>query len=116
MIGHMPLIEIRKAGKAPKAVWIWVGMDGKKWAASWADFEDTLAHPKVCIEDKDRIDQLDLRFLVGMQVHIDGNDDRVLEAHLASLKAGAKDVFTLWRGELVWDRGEGHGASASRPD
>lgn len=113
MIGHMPLISIRKAGKAPKAVWIWVGMGGQKWAASWADFEDTLAHPQIQIEDKDRIKTLDLRFLVGLQVHIDGTDDRVLEAHIASLKAGAKDVFTLWRGELVWDRGEDYAVSAS---
>ena len=112
MIGHMPLVEIRKAGMRPKAVWVWVGMDGKKWASSWADFEDHLAHPQVCIEDKDNIGALDLRLLVGMQVHIDGNDDRVLEAHLASLKAGAKDVFTLWNGELIWDRGEEYAVSA----
>ena len=113
MTGHMPLIEIRKAGMRPKAVWIWVGMDEPKWDAQWADFEDTVAHAKVHIEDKDDIKRLDLRFLVGMQVHIDGNDDRVLDAHVASLKAGAKDVFTLWRGELVWDRGEDYAVSAS---
>ena len=113
MIGEQGVIRIRKAGKRPKAVWLWVGINRDKWAAEWVNFSDLWAHPDVCIDPKDKIDLLDLRFLVGLQVHIDGDDttERVLAAHLAALKAGAKDVFTMHRGELIWDRGEDYAVS-----
>lgn len=108
MIGHMPLIRIRKAHKRPKAVWVWVGITSNNWAATWHQFSDLLSHPEIQIEPEDNIKNLDLRFLVGLQVHIHGNDktDRIFGAHIACLEAGAKDVFTLHDGELIWDKGE----------
>lgn len=108
MIGHIPLVVIRMAYKRPKAVWIWVGTTQDEWAASWHLYSDLLAHPWITIEPKDRIEQLDLRFLVGLQVHIDGNDtiDRIYDAHLACMKAGVADVFTFHNNEIIHDKGE----------
>lgn len=108
MIGHMPLIALRMAHKRPKAVWLWVGIPPNNWAANWHEFEDLLAHPEVVIEPSDNPKILDLRFLVGLQVHIDGNDtdDRMFGVHLACMAAGASDVFTFHNGELIWDKGE----------
>lgn len=113
MIGHMALISIRKAHKRPEAVWVWVGTGREKWAARWPEFSDLYAHPEIVIEAKDNPKTLDLRFLKGLQVHVDGNDktDRILGTHLACLIAGAKDVFTFHQGELIYDRGEDYGIS-----
>lgn len=108
MIGHMPLIQIRMAHKRPKAVWIWVGIPRTNWAANWHEFEDLQSHPEIVIEPSDNPKNLDLRFLVGLQVHIDGDDttDRIYGVHLACIEAGASDIFTLHQGELIWDKGE----------
>lgn len=108
MIGHMPLVALRIAQKRPKAVWIWVGTRHKEWASSWHLYSDLLAHPWITVEPQDRIPQLDLRFLVGLQVHIDGEDtvDRIFDTHLACMKAGVRDVFTYHNGELIHDKGE----------
>lgn len=112
MIGHKQLIRMRKAHKRPKSVWLWVGMDKGSWAARWHLYSDLWAFPEVLIEPKDNIKSLDLRFLVNLQVHISGKDlDRLVQAHLACMKAGAKDVFTLMNDELVWDKGEKIGLS-----
>lgn len=116
MIGHIPLISIRKAGKRPEAVWIWVGKGREEWAVLWANFSDLLAHPEIVVQAQDDLKCLDLRCLKNLQVHVDGNDstDRIFGVHLACLKAGAKDVFTYHNGELIWDRGEDYGISKAR--
>lgn len=108
MIGHMPLIQMRRAHKRPAAVWIWVGMDKTKWAASWHLYSDLWSHPEVTIEPDDKIKELDLRFLVNLQVHVQGNDtkDRMLQTHLACMRAGASDVFTLLDDDFIHDEGE----------
>lgn len=113
MIGHMPLIRMRLARKRPKAVWVWVGITNLPWAAQWHKFSDLWAHPEIIIEPSDNPKSLDLRCLTGLQVHIDGNDttDRIYRVHMACMEAGAKDVFTLHKGELIWDRGEQVGIS-----
>lgn len=107
MIGHEPLIRMRIARKRPKSVWVWVGMDKGSWAARWHLYSDLWAFPEVVIEPTDQILTLDLRFLVGLQVHLGGDDtNRLVEAHIACMKAGVSDVFTLINDELVWDKGE----------
>ncbi len=113
MIGDKALICMRLAHKRPKAVWLWVGITQLDWAASWHLYNDLWAHPEIVIEPKDNIKSLDLRFLTGLQVHIDGNDttDRMFAAHVACMKAGAKQVFTLHDGELIYDQGEEIGVS-----
>lgn len=112
MIGHMPLLALRMAGKRPKAVWVHLGMDPLQQAASWDKFEELLAHAHIVIEEADKIPKLDLRFAVGMQVHIDGDDyPRLIEVHAAFLKAGAQAVFTLYRDELIIDWKEDHASA-----
>jgi hypothetical protein len=108
VIGHMPLIRIRMARKAPKAVWVWVGIGRDFWASHWEEFSDLYDHPEVVMEAKDNPKFLDLRFMKNLQVHVDGNEStaRILDVHVACLKAGAKDVFTFHKGELIWDKGE----------
>ncbi len=107
MIGHKALIRMRQARKRPKAVWVWVGMDKDKWAASWHLYSDLWAHPNLNIEPTDNIKELDLRFLVGLQVHIHGDDtNQVYSFHAACIKAGAKDIFTFHQDELIHDQGE----------
>lgn len=115
MIGHIPLVRMRLAHKRPKAVWIWVGITQLPWAASWHKYSDLWAHPEIVIEPKDNPKYLDLRFLTGLQVHVDGNDttDRIFATHLACMKAGAREVFTLHNGELIIDKGEEVGIPAA---
>ena len=112
MIGHKQLIRMRKARKRPKSVWVWVDMDKGSWAARWHLYSDLWAFPEVLIEPKDNIKNLDLRFLVKLQVHVLGTDlDRLVQAHLACMQAGAASVFTLMNDELVIDQGEKIGVS-----
>lgn len=107
MIGDVPLRALRMARKAPKAVWVWVGINPVSMAAQWQDFSEFLPHPEVDILPADKIETLDLRFAVGLQVHIDGNDtrDRILAAHRAFSYAGAKAVFTMLEGNLIYNPG-----------
>lgn len=106
MIGDMPLKRIRMAGKAPKAVWVWVGINPSSIAAQWHEIPEFWNHPEVDILPSDRIELLDLRFAVGLQVHIDGDSkDRILEAHRAFSYAGAKMVISLIEGTLILNEG-----------
>ena len=107
MIGDMPLKRIRMAGKAPKAVWVWVGMHPTEMSALWPEIPEFHSHPEVAILPTDRIELLDLRFAVGLQVHIDGDDtrERILKAHRAFTEAGAKVVATMIEGNLLFNEG-----------
>jgi hypothetical protein len=95
------------ARMAPKAVWVWVGINPTSMAAQWHQFSDFLAHPEIDILPADKIETLDLRFAVGLQVHIDGNDtrDRIVSAHRAFSYAGAHEVFTMLEGNLIYNPG-----------
>lgn len=108
MIGDLPLKRIRMAGKAPKAVWVWVGMHPTELGALWHEIPEFVNHAHVDILPSDRIELLDLRFAIGMQVHVDGDDSRhrLLQAHRAFSEAGAKMVFTLVEGALIFNEGK----------
>jgi hypothetical protein len=107
VIGDMPLRRMRMAGKAPGSVWVWVGIDEKSIAPSWHLFSDFWNLAQVDILPADKIETLDLRFAIGLQVHIQGNDDkyRILKAHRAFSEAGAKLVITLVEGTLILNEG-----------
>lgn len=107
MTGHEGLIRMRKAGKRPESVWIWLGTNPLSVAALWTDLSDFWAFPEVDISPKDKIETLDLRFLVGLQVHIDGNDtpERLLKMHRQVTLSGAESVFTLVNGDLIFNKG-----------
>lgn len=107
MIGDMPLKRMRMAGKAPKAVWVWVGIHPTEMSALWPEIPEFRSHPEVAILPSDRIEFLDLRFAYGLQVHIDGDDsrDRILKVHRAFTEVGAKSVSTMIEGNLLFNLG-----------
>lgn len=106
MIGDMPLKRMRMARKRPKAVWVWVGINPTSLASQWHEIPEFWNHPEVDILPSDRIEHLDLRFAVGLQVHIDGDDkQRILEAHRAFSLAGAGSVFSMVDGALIFNEG-----------
>lgn len=107
MIGDMPIVRMRKSGMAPKSVWVWVGTSLMSLASQWHEIPEFWAFPEVEISPADKIETLDLRFAIGLQVHIDGNDskERILAAHRAFSYAGASGVFTLLNGSLIFNPG-----------
>ena len=116
MTGQELIIRIRKAYKRPKAVWVWVGINHLPGTALQADYEDLWAHPWVDITPEDKIEHLDLRFMVGLQVHIDGNDsrERILKTHRQASLAGAQMVFTMVEGNLIFNPGKQNEFTAVR--
>lgn len=100
MRGHEPLLAMRRAGFAPQAAWL--GLDANPL---WRDWPLYGSHAQIEIELGEAINRLDLRCLVGMQVWIDGSDERrVLDLHTACLNAHAKRVLSAvnkpnYRGE-----------------
>lgn len=95
MRGHEPLIAMRKAGKLPASVWFEVD-SGEAWrnwpqylGVNWARFPGKIGSADVLIEPDDSIPRLDLRFVVGMTVHVQGVDaNRVGQLHYACREAG----------------------------
>jgi hypothetical protein len=71
MRGHNDLIAMRIAGQLPACVSLHDHPIDTKWA-EWGDL------PRVCV-DKDPVVDLDLRFVVGMVVHIDSHNERRAE-------------------------------------
>lgn len=68
MRGHNDLIAMRTAGKTPASV----SLHDMPFDTDWAKWGDL---PRVCV-DKDPIVDLDLRFVVGLVVHIDSHNER----------------------------------------
>ncbi len=85
MRGHLPIIEMRRAGKRPSFVFI------NDWLCptDWAKHGD---HATVSVAG-DRIQTLDLRFLVGLRVSITSHDEQRARALFEAAKAhGAQAV------------------------
>ena len=86
MKGHKELIELRMRGKVPKVVYL---ETGKLPIASGGD-------ATVWLDQGDMIDRLDLRFLGGLEVTVEGDDQAIVKAaEQAAIKAGAKRVEAL---------------------
>jgi hypothetical protein len=67
MKGHHDLIKMRMASKTPASVTIYDYPFDTDWA-KWGDL------PRVCTEGQPVVD-LDLRFVVGLTVHIESNSE-----------------------------------------
>lgn len=95
MRGQEPLIAMRRAGKVPRSVWFCFDGDGWRiWPASAYRRGGVAA--EVLIEPADNIDRLDLRFVVGLQCRVQGNDAaKVRKVHAACAKAGAARVLSV---------------------
>lgn len=84
MRGHDALIELRMRGRA-KSVCIGTDRESAYLDANWPALG--LPDAFVSIDPSDRLIDLDLRFLVGLPVHIDGCDEKRVEAVFEAAKA-----------------------------
>lgn len=67
MRGHERLIEMRKAGIRPAAVFI----NDFPCKTDWADWGD---HATVCV-DGDKLSSIDLRFVIGLVAHVSSTSE-----------------------------------------
>lgn len=105
MKGHENLIKMRLAGKKPSAIWVYL-RDYPNWDFNW-EFACP-DKPEVFISPKDNLRLLDLRFAVGLTVHIIGNDESRTRAVLNALQAAnAKRVIAVLGAEII-DTGARH--------
>lgn len=84
MRGHLAIRELRRMGKKPSQAWIFLLSDGQK-PNGFIDPEDLMhsgCMPEIYVDADEKIEALDLRFLVGVTVHLQGQDkDRLRAAH-----------------------------------
>lgn len=74
---HEPLITMRLRGSRPSDI----HLETACWVPNWEFWPEW--HPEqayVHIEPEDHVERLDLRFLVGCNVHINGEDARLTRA------------------------------------
>jgi hypothetical protein len=87
MIGHLPLINMRMSGQAPKYISIedHKSLNAHEWH-EWDDF------PVICIA-KDDLFTLDLRFAIGLTVFLTSFDERRAKAvHQKLIDAKARVI------------------------
>lgn len=106
MRGHEALLTLRREKKRPQGVWISHrrSPDCMKWHLA----ADTLPYPEIEILPTENPENLDLRFVVGLIVHVSGcNNYKVSKRlHDALKKAAASRVITVC-GELIIDSESG---------
>lgn len=104
MRGHEQLIAMRMRGLLPPyGVAIETDAQPSRWPMLWAasPYEPCMAH--VHIGPSERLGGLDLRYLVGLEVKVDGQDaERVRAVFEACLRAKAQRVI----GVVFTRRGE----------
>jgi hypothetical protein len=73
MRGHTPLIAMRMQRRKPSGwICITLGTDDRSWLAdNWPTLEGT--GPFIAIGAGESIDRLDLRFVIGLEVVVDGD-------------------------------------------
>jgi len=95
MKGHENLINMRLAGKKPQAVWFYL-RDYPEFKYHWDSYSGGYAMPEVFVSPDDNIKLLDLRFVVGMTVHVIGwHNDRIKDICEALINAKAKVVYAV---------------------
>jgi hypothetical protein len=106
MRGHAPLIAMRMQHRKPSGwVCITLGTDDRSWLAdNWPGMVGT--GPFIAIGAAESIDRLDLRFVIGLEVVVDGDvsqADRVWQTFEACIRAGASRTL----GAVMCDRANG---------
>lgn len=92
MRGHEALIAMRRQGAKPRRVTLLTTPGYDRWVATWPT--EFPAYPDIEIAPEDTPERLDLRFLVGLQVHVDGADEtRVERVTRCAVAAGAARVI-----------------------
>lgn len=102
MKGSDGVWSLRRGGSKPKG--IWVARRPSKHALDWFAVDDLLPYPEVEILESEIPEFLDLRFAVGLTIHVSGGSVYSKEKRLmdAFLKAGAKRVISVC-GEVIMD-------------
>lgn len=113
MIGHRHIIEYRREGMKPSAIFIEAGFDPVPFRFEFEKQERAIDHgfyPTVTVTPQELGGPLDLRFCAGCRVHVHGkawSDDLVAFAERL-VNAGASHVivatleneeFLEWKGE-----------------
>ncbi len=97
MTGEKPLLQLRRAGHKPRAVWV---VDGEGFSArSWHEHPQSCTRewqPEIEIAEDDIPEALDLRVVIGMVVLAQcfRSPGRARRLHQALIAAGAKTVVT----------------------
>lgn len=100
MRGHEAVIAMRQRGRVPAAIRLHVG--GDLPASLWREWPDFTSTAQVHIPDEDNVRRLDLRFVVGLLVWVDGwaGAERVEAVETAVKAAGASRVLTVVFGPI----------------
>jgi hypothetical protein len=107
MRGHEALITLRREKKRPQGVWI--SHNRSSDCLSWHLYADTLPYPEIEILPTENPAALDLRFVVGLTVHVNGCGDyqKGKRLHDALRAAGARRVISVIGDVLIdSERGE----------
>jgi hypothetical protein len=107
MRGHEPLLAMRRGGRRPLHVTFTAGPT-VTGSDHWSRVPELLPFPEVSVEDRDNLDALDLRFVVGLPVLVDIGPDveRMKRLVLACEAAGAARVYGFSHRDLGHDRHE----------
>lgn len=100
MIGHHPIIKMRSKGKRPSIVFIndFPTPEAMDWHNPGAAYKQVWEpdHATVQIDDGDRIESLDFRFLNGLTVSATGSTEaRAKALFTVCIAAGAKTVAAV---------------------
>lgn len=95
MRGHIELLKLRMEGLKPRGLWVCYGHDPLKGWNTWSKAGDTLPYPEIEILPIENINQLDLRFAVGLNVHISSKEHlaKLKKIHSAFVAAKANGVY-----------------------
>jgi hypothetical protein len=96
MKGHQELIRMRTEGARIRSLWIYHGKDPSKQWSRWDKVMQLLNYPEVEIEQNEDPNLLDLRYVIGLTVHVSGCHDyrKSVKLHRALIAAKAKQVVT----------------------
>lgn len=113
MTGHQPLLALRRAGCHPSSVWIADGIE-----PACVDWQKHPWHgipgeflPSVRIDEEDIVDALDLRFVVGLNVHVRGDrgERRLRRLYAAVVEAKPARAIAVLQSETLIYEAQQHG-------
>lgn len=101
MRGHEALIALRRDKKRPQGVWI--SHNRSPDCLVWHLSATTLPYPEIEILPSENPAALDLRFVVGLTVHVNGCNDyeKAKRLHDALVAAGARRVISVVNDVLI---------------
>jgi hypothetical protein len=101
MKGDAALIKQRVGGFKPSGVWI--SHAPTPYWNTWSKFNETFDYPEIQILQYENPDALDLRFVVGLTVHVSGckNYQKAKRLHDSLVDAKAYRVLTVCNGILI---------------